>query len=43
MIDDATLAELHQVGAILRYKPLWLDDLIELTRTLVQCGQPPRT
>ena len=35
MIDDATVAELHQFGAILRYKPLWLEDLTELTRTLV--------
>jgi DNA-binding response OmpR family regulator len=40
LIDDATLTELHQFGAILRYKPLWLEDLTELTRTLV--GSSPR-
>jgi len=40
LIDDATLTEVHQLGAILRYKPLWLEDLTELTRTLV--GSIPR-
>jgi len=40
LISDATLTELHQFGAILRYKPLWLEDLTELTRTLV--GSIPR-
>ena len=41
MIDDATLTELHQFGAILRYKPLWLEDLTELTRTLVGSRPTP--
>ena len=40
LIDDATLTEVHQLGAILRYKPLWLEDLTELTRTMV--GSIPR-
>jgi len=40
LIDEATLTELHQFGALLRYKPLWLEDLTELTRTLV--GNSPR-
>jgi CheY-like chemotaxis protein len=32
--DDGTVAELEQFGSVVRYKPLWLDDLIDLTRTL---------
>jgi CheY-like chemotaxis protein len=35
LVDDRTVAELEQLGAVVRYKPLWLDDLIDLTRTLV--------
>ena len=31
---DGTVAELEQLGAVVRYKPLWLDELIDLTRTL---------
>jgi two-component system, NtrC family, response regulator AtoC len=35
LIDEATIAELERLGAIVRYKPLWFDDLLDLTRTLV--------
>jgi DNA-binding response OmpR family regulator len=34
-IDTAVLDELSGLGAIVRYKPLWGDDLIMLIRTLV--------
>jgi DNA-binding response OmpR family regulator len=34
-IDNAVIDELSQLGAIVRYKPLWGDDLITLVRTLV--------
>jgi DNA-binding response OmpR family regulator len=34
-IDIAVLDELIQLGAIVRYKPLWGEDLITLIRTLL--------
>ena len=34
-IDDAMASELRALGASLRFKPLWLDDLVTLARTLV--------
>jgi CheY-like chemotaxis protein len=33
LIDDQTVAELGQLGAVVRFKPLWLDDLVEVART----------
>jgi two-component system response regulator MprA len=35
-VDDAVSAELRDLGAELTYKPLWLEDLIGLTRTLLK-------
>ena len=32
-LDDAVSAELRELGAELRFKPLWLEDLVGLART----------
>ena len=34
-MSDATLEDLRSLGASIRFKPLWLEDLIALARTLV--------
>ncbi len=35
-LDDAISAELKQLGAELKFKPLWLEDLVGLARTLLK-------
>lgn len=35
-LDDSVSAELRQLGAELRFKPLWLEDLVGLARNLLQ-------
>jgi DNA-binding response OmpR family regulator len=35
-VDDAVSAALRALGAELTYKPLWLEDLVDLTRTLLK-------
>jgi two-component system response regulator PrrA len=35
-LDDAVAAELGQLGAALKFKPLWLEDLLDLARTLLK-------
>jgi DNA-binding response OmpR family regulator len=35
-LDDSMAEELRELGAGLNYKPLWLDDLVELARTLLR-------
>ena len=35
-LDDEIAAELKQLGAEVRYKPLWLDDLVGLARNLLK-------
>ena len=35
-LDDAISAELKQLGADLKFKPLWLEDLVGLARTLLK-------
>jgi DNA-binding response OmpR family regulator len=35
-LDDAISTELRELGAELTYKPLWLEDLVGLARTLLQ-------
>lgn len=35
-LDDQMSAELQQLGAELKFKPLWLEDLVELARTLLK-------
>ena len=34
-LDDAVSTELRELGAELRFKPLWLEDLVGLARTLL--------
>jgi two-component system response regulator PrrA len=43
-LDDAVSNELRELGAELRFKPLWLEDLADLARALLsarQRTQPP--
>jgi two-component system OmpR family response regulator len=35
-LDDAASAEIRQLGAELKFKPLWLDDLVGLARHLLK-------
>jgi DNA-binding response OmpR family regulator len=35
-LDDAVSAELRELGAELRFKPLWLEDIVGLARNLLQ-------
>ncbi|HEY7289849.1 MAG TPA: response regulator [Vicinamibacterales bacterium] len=35
-LDDAISTELRELGAELRFKPLWLEDLVGLARNLLQ-------
>ena len=35
-LDDTVSKELRELGAELRFKPLWLDDLVGLARTLLK-------
>ena len=35
-LDDSISNELRQLGAELRYKPMWLEDLVELARNLLK-------
>src|SRR5262245_4079838 len=35
-LDDAVSAELRELGAELRFKPLWLENLVGLARNLLQ-------
>jgi DNA-binding response OmpR family regulator len=35
-LDDSISAELRELGAELRFKPLWLEDLVGLARNLLQ-------
>jgi DNA-binding response OmpR family regulator len=35
-LDDTVSSELHQLGAELKFKPLWLEDLVGLARKLVK-------
>jgi two-component system, OmpR family, response regulator PrrA len=35
-LDDSVATELRQLGAELRFKPLWLEDLVNLARNLLK-------
>ena len=37
-LDDAQAAEIAALGAQLRYKPLWLEELVTLARELLNVG-----
>jgi DNA-binding response OmpR family regulator len=41
-LDDGVIDELHELGAQVRFKPLWVDDLVDVARALVRSG-PPQT
>jgi len=41
-LDAAVSNELHELGADLRFKPLWLEDLLALARNLLKPQIPPR-
>lgn len=41
-LDDAMLSELRDLGAQVRFKPLWFEDLVEVAKSLLQT-QPRRT
>lgn len=34
-LDDGTALELKHLGVEIRFKPLWLDDLVDLARTML--------
>jgi DNA-binding response OmpR family regulator len=40
LVEDETVQELRQLGAIIKFKPLWAEDLIAITRTLIE-GEVP--
>lgn len=35
-LEDSLLAEIHALGATVRYKPLWLEDIIALANALTE-------
>src|SRR5436190_21741583 len=35
-LDDAVIRELHDLGATVKFKPLWLEDLVDVARSLIQ-------
>jgi len=35
-LDDAMLAELRDLGAQVRFKPLWFEDLVEVAKSLLE-------
>jgi CheY-like chemotaxis protein len=35
-LDEKVITELGALGATIRYKPVWMDDLAALTRTLLE-------
>ena len=35
-LDDAVIRELHELGAEVRFKPLWLEDLVDVARSLLE-------
>jgi DNA-binding response OmpR family regulator len=40
-LDDAIARELDELGAELRFKPLWFEDLIDLAHTLLASDRSP--
>ena len=39
-IDDAVLNELRDLGAEIKFKPLWIEDLVDVARSLVNSRRP---
>lgn len=40
LVDDAIVERLRNLGADVRFKPLWVDDLVEIAKQLVQRHPP---
>ena len=38
-LDEAVISELHDLGAEVKFKPLWMDDLVDVARSLLQARQ----
>jgi len=41
-LSDDVIGELHHLRVNVRYKPLWVEDLVVLANTLVAHGSPPK-
>jgi DNA-binding NtrC family response regulator len=39
-VKDALAAEMHELGARLFFKPLWVEDIVDMARTLVDTPRP---
>jgi DNA-binding response OmpR family regulator len=39
-VDDAMVKELQELGAHIKFKPLWIEDLVRLARTLLSKPEP---
>ena len=39
-IDDPAMIELHGLDAEVRFKPMWIDEVVSLTRTLLAKRRP---
>jgi two-component system OmpR family response regulator len=37
-VDDGTAARLHELGAEIRFKPLWIEDLARIVERLIRAG-----
>ena len=35
-LDDSVIDELHELGADVRFKPLWIEDLVDVARSLLK-------
>lgn len=42
-LDDSISRELVELGAELHFKPLWLEDLVDLTHSLLGASRTPQT
>ena len=42
-VDDSLSRELEELGARLHFKPLWLEDLVDLTHGLLGADRAPRS
>jgi DNA-binding response OmpR family regulator len=40
-IDDPSMIELHDLEAEVLFKPIWLDEVISVTRSLLARRRPP--
>jgi two-component system, OmpR family, response regulator MprA len=40
-LDDSVIDELHQLGVGVRFKPLWIEDLVDVARSLLKGPRQP--